>query len=220
MKIETLMTSDVRTCRATDSLSAAAQAMWQGDLGCLPVVDDSNGVVGILTDRDLLMASHLRGAPLWTIAVSEAMATVVFTASPSDSVQDALARMQTTQVRRLPVVNKDGELVGIVTLGQLACAVADDTAPLKPRDIAAAFAAISAPRKPAQPVAETFVVEITREANDAPKAEASRPDVLQPAPRKSKATKPSAPKAKPAPKAPKAKAPKAAAPRAKARAGR
>ena len=75
MKIETLMTSDVRTCRANDSLSAAAQAMWESDLGCLPVVDDSNGVVGILTDRDLLMASHLRGAPLWMIAVREAMAS-------------------------------------------------------------------------------------------------------------------------------------------------
>lgn len=220
MKIETLMTSDVRTCRANDSLSAAAQAMWEGDLGCLPVVDDSKGVVGILTDRDVLMASHLRGAPLWTIAVSEAMASVVFHVSPSDSVEDVLARMQSLQVRRLPVVNKDGELVGIVSLGQLACAVANDAAPLKPRDIAAAFAAISAPRAPAQPAAETIVVEVTREANDKPAATALKSETLQPAPRKAKASKPAAPKSKPAPKAPKAKAPKAPASRAKARAGK
>lgn len=219
MKIETLMTSDVRTCRANDSLSAAAQAMWESDLGCLPVVDDSNGVVGILTDRDLLMASHLRGAPLWTIAVREAMASVVFSVSPSDSVQDVLTRMQTVQVRRLPVVSKDGELVGIVSLGQLACAVANDTAPLKPRDIAAAFAAISAPRAPAQPVVEALVIEVTREAS-APAAPALKSETLQPAPRKAKALKPAAPKAKPASKAPKAKSPKAAAPRAKARAGK
>ena len=218
MKIENLMTKDVRTCRATDSLSDAAQAMWQGDLGCLPVVDDSNSVVGILTDRDVLMASHLRGAPLWMIAVGEAMASVVFTVSANDSVSDVLARMQTAQVRRLPVVSKDGELVGIVSLGQLACAVANDAAPLKPRDIAAAFATISAPRTPAQPVAETIVVEVTREAS-APATPALKSETLQPAPRKAKANKPSAPKAKPAPKAPKAKAPKAA-PRAKARAGK
>lgn len=218
MKIENLMTKDVRTCRASDSLSEAAQAMWQGDLGCLPVVDDSNGVVGILTDRDTLMATHLRGAPLWKIAVSEAMASVVFTVSPSDSVEDVLARMQTSLVRRLPVVNKDGELVGIVSLGQLACAVANDTAPLKPRDIAAAFAAISAPRTPAEPVVEALVIEVTREAST-PAAPAPKSDTLQPAPRKAKASKPAAPKAKPAPKAPKAKAPKPA-PRAKARAGK
>lgn len=218
MKIETLMTSDVRTCRANDSLSAAAQAMWESDLGCLPVVDDSNGVVGILTDRDLLMASHLRGAPLWMIAVREAMATVVFTASPADSVQDVLARMQTLQVRRLPVVSKDGELVGIVSLGQLACAVANDAAPLKPRDIAAAFAAISAPRTPAEPAVEAIVIEVTREEST-PAAPAPKSDTLQPAPRKAKASKPAAPKSKPAPKAPKAKAPKPA-PRAKARAGK
>lgn len=218
MKIENLMTKDVRTCRATDSLSDAAQAMWQGDLGCLPVVDDSKGVVGILTDRDVLMASHLRGAPLWTIAVGEAMASVVFAANANDSVSDVLARMQTAMVRRLPVVNRDGELVGIVSLGQLACAVANDAAPLKPRDIAAAFAAISAPRTPAQPAAETIVVEVTREAS-APAATALKSETLQPAPRKAKASKPAAPKAKPAPKAPKAKAPKPA-PRAKARAGK
>ncbi|MCY3002668.1 MAG: CBS domain-containing protein [Planctomycetota bacterium] len=218
MKIETLMTSDVRTCRANDSLSAAAQAMWEGDLGCLPVVDDSKGVVGILTDRDVLMASHLRGAPLWTIAVSEAMASVVFSVSPSDSVEDVLERMQSLQVRRLPVVSKEGELVGIVSLGQLACAVANDAAPLKPRDIAAAFAAISAPRAPAQPVVEALVIEVTRETS-APAAPALKSQTLQPAPRKAKASKPAAPKAKPAPKAPKAKAPKPA-PRAKARAGK
>ena len=219
MKIENLMTKDVRTCRATDSLSDAAQAMWQGDLGCLPVVDDSNSVVGILTDRDVLMASHLRGAPLWMIAVGEAMASVVFTVSANDSVSDVLARMQTAQVRRLPVVSKDGELVGIVSLGQLACAVANDAAPLKPRDIAAAFATISAPRTPAAPATEPLVVEVTREANDKAAATTLKSETLQPAPRKAKASKPAAPKSKPAPKAPKAKAPKPA-PRAKARAGK
>lgn len=184
MKVRDVMTAAVRVCAPEDSLNQAAQAMWDGDLGWLPVVDGDAKVVGVITDRDLAMAAHLRGAPLWALQVADAMATVVFTAKPSDSVRNASKLMSKHQLRRMPIVDGEQRLCGVLTLGALACcAVAKGKRPLGPKDVAAILAAVSAPR-PLAPT-ETMVVELVRES-------APADDVLQPAPRKSSKAAPKA----------------------------
>lgn len=193
MKIQKLMTVAVRTCRPNDPLNAAAQAMWEGDLGCLPVVDEACKLVGMITDRDLAMAAHLRGAPLWALAVGDAMASVVYTVNAKDSVRDAARTMTQYQLRRLPVLDAEGQLCGIVTLGGLARAAAEGQAGLSAKELAAVLAAVSGPR-PA-PAEAALVVDVVREEAPAPK------NVLKPAPRKSSSKPAPKPSAKPKKKA-------------------
>jgi CBS domain-containing protein len=175
MKIQDLMTTGARACRASDNLSVAAQAMWEGDLGWLPVLDEDRRVVGVITDRDITMAAHLRGSPLWALSVGDAMAKVVYTVASDERLRAASRLMAEHQLRRLPVVDADGRLAGVVTLATFAQAAAGNgRLPVKPREVAGMLAAITAPRVPQ--LAERLVVEVIRDAE---------PDaVLQPRPRK------------------------------------
>jgi len=77
MELDSLLSTAVLTCRTTDPLSTVAQSMWEGDLGCLPVLDHEERVVGLLTDRDMLMATHLRGSPLWSLNAGVVVSSVV-----------------------------------------------------------------------------------------------------------------------------------------------
>jgi CBS domain-containing protein len=121
MQVEELMTKDVRACGPDDSLHRAAQTMWEGDLGAVPVVDAGGRVIGIITDRDICMAAYLRGGPLTAHRVGDVMARNVHVCGADDSVDDALAIMRKHQVRRLPVVRGE-QLVGILSLNDAAIA--------------------------------------------------------------------------------------------------
>jgi CBS domain-containing protein len=120
MKVAKLMTRAVRTCRPDDTLEQAARLMWEADLGCLPVVDDEDRPIGVITDRDLCMAVYTQGTALRDSLVSNAMSKSLITCSPQSSLADVHALMQNAQIRRVPVVNFSGKLAGIVTLGDIA----------------------------------------------------------------------------------------------------
>jgi CBS domain-containing protein len=120
MKVGDLMTKDVRTCFATDSLNRAAQVMWENDCGCVPIVNDQGNLVGILTDRDICMAAYTQGRPLADIAVGAAASVKVTTVKETDSLSQAEKLMHDVQVRRLPVVDDHQRLVGLLSIGDLA----------------------------------------------------------------------------------------------------
>jgi CBS-domain-containing membrane protein len=120
MKIRDLMCSCVQTCRAQDSLAKAAELMWDFDCGAVPVVDDQGALVGMITDRDIAMAAYLQGKLLSEARVFTVMARDVETIGPEDSPVMAEFAMQRRQVRRLPVVDEHGRLLGIVSLGDMA----------------------------------------------------------------------------------------------------
>jgi predicted transcriptional regulator len=73
MKIQNVMTRDVSACSPEDMLSRAAQLMWERDCGCVPVIDHSGVVCGMVTDRDICIAAYTQGLPLHQIAVRRAM---------------------------------------------------------------------------------------------------------------------------------------------------
>jgi CBS domain-containing protein len=125
MRVIQLMRRSPQTCSAGDTLSKAAQKMWQRDCGCLPVVDaEGRGrLVGIVTDRDICMSALLQDKPLSTLLIADAMATDVKTCHSYDSAAHAETMMREAQVRRLPVVDA-GVLVGMLTLADLARAAA------------------------------------------------------------------------------------------------
>lgn len=120
MKIEELMTRNVAACSADDSLEHAASIMWDQDVGCVVVINAERKPIGMITDRDLAMAAYTQGALLRDIRVDAAMARNLCDCSVNTSLKDIELKMRTAQVRRLPVVGVDGELVGIVTLGDIA----------------------------------------------------------------------------------------------------
>jgi CBS domain-containing protein len=120
MNIEELMTRDVATCSPSDSLEQAAKVMWDRDVGCVVVIDEQRKPVGMITDRDLAMSAYTRGALLRDIPVRAAMAHNLWACSVSTSLSAVEHSMRTGQVRRMPVLGLDGELVGIVTLADIA----------------------------------------------------------------------------------------------------
>lgn len=122
MRVEDLMTRQVAACMPDDSLHHAAQLMWEGDLGCLPVCqpNGSGRVAGIITDRDICMSAYLQRRALLNMKVSEAMVRLVQVCRPSDSLSEAGRLMCEFRVRRLPVVNESGALIGLIALADLA----------------------------------------------------------------------------------------------------
>lgn len=119
MKVEKLMTADIGTCRPDDSGSVAAKIMWGRDCGTVPVVDEHTRVVGMVTDRDLCMASYLEGRPLHSIAVRRAMSKELWSCRPEDELSRAEKVMREHRIRRLPVTNREGELRGVLSLSDL-----------------------------------------------------------------------------------------------------
>lgn len=120
MRAQDWMTRDVRTCRPETSLNDAAHAMWQGDCGVLPVVDSDQKVIGVITDRDVCMGAYLQGKALADLPVRDAMSRAVFSCRPTDSIEDVIRCMADHQVRRVPVLDARGKLVGILSLNDLA----------------------------------------------------------------------------------------------------
>jgi CBS domain-containing protein len=120
MKVQNLMTAKVETCWADDSLEVSAKIMWEKDCGFVPVVDAEYRVTGVLTDRDICMAAYTQGKKLAEITVRSAMAHQVFTCRDDEPIRAAEELMRDAQVRRLPVVDADGRLVGVISLGDIA----------------------------------------------------------------------------------------------------
>jgi CBS domain-containing protein len=122
MKVENLMTKSVRTCRPDESLNDAARIMWECDCGAVPVVssDGAGRLVGVITDRDIGMAAYTQGRTLREIPVREVMARELQCCRPSDTVAEAEQVMRRAQVRRLPVVDDSGHVIGLLSLADLA----------------------------------------------------------------------------------------------------
>jgi CBS domain-containing protein len=114
MKAEDVMTRRVVACRADSDLSQAARLMWENDCGSIPVVDADDRLVGILTDRDACMSAYFQGRSLRELPAAGCMAREVASCQSSDSVLDVVRLMAERRVRRIPVTDGEGHLVGIV----------------------------------------------------------------------------------------------------------
>jgi CBS domain-containing protein len=119
-----IMTSDVRTATRGMSLQDAARMMRDGDMGSVPVVEGGK-LVGIVTDRDIVVRCLAEGRDAGT-PVGEAMTTEIFSVKPDDFVFEAIRLMGDKQVRRLPVVDADGRLAGIIAIADVALETEDE----------------------------------------------------------------------------------------------
>lgn len=144
MKVKSCMTQNVRSIKPSESLCDAASLMWDADCGTLPVVDENKKLTGIVTDRDIMMAGFRKGRPLKDITVAETMSKDLISVNADDDLSKAEELMQTEQVRRLPVVDAKKNLVGILSINDIALAYHRDSGrEIKADEVANTLASIS-----------------------------------------------------------------------------
>ena len=125
MNVADVMTSPARCVRAQDSLEQASRLMWDHDIGSVPVVDAQGRAIAMVTDRDICMAVYTRGKRVAELSVQDAMSRAVYTCHREDKLGAAERTMRVHQVRRLPVVDDAGQLVGVLSLNDIARARAN-----------------------------------------------------------------------------------------------
>ena len=121
MKVRDVMSKDVQVARPGDSLQEVAARMAAGDFGFMPVADGDT-LIGTITDRDIAVRAVAGGAAC-TSPVVEYISRDPHTARADDDLKTVLDAMGTKQIRRLPVLDKDNRLVGVVSLGDLSTRV-------------------------------------------------------------------------------------------------
>jgi CBS-domain-containing membrane protein len=119
MKVKEVMTPDAKTIWITESLADAAKEMWENDCGILPIIKDGRKVIGMITDRDICMATAIRDRNPSSISVEEVMNATVYAVEADEEVEQALQTMREHKIRRLPVLNLEGELEGIVSMNDI-----------------------------------------------------------------------------------------------------
>lgn len=116
MKVKDLMTTSVKTCRTTAVLGDAARIMLESHCGCVPVVDSRGRLAGMLTDRDICLAVAARHQNPWEIPVRDVMSPNIISCLVTDYVDAALVAMKEHRVRRVPVVDNEGHIKGLISI--------------------------------------------------------------------------------------------------------
>jgi CBS domain-containing protein len=157
MTIEPIMSRDVHHCRPDHTLDYAASQLWEHDCGSLPVCADDGGgeprVIGMLTDRDICMAALFQGKPLHELKVADSMSRDIRVSKLDDRLEDVELLMRERRIRRVPVTDESGRLVGIVSLADFARAArggetSRQAEGVSERDVGHTLAAICEPGGP------------------------------------------------------------------------
>ena len=127
MQIRSLITTPPVCVRPDTSVRDVAVLMKTHDIGVVPIVSES-GLVGILTDRDLVLRLLTQTGGLSEVPVSEAMSSGLVTCFADQEVTEAAAIMGDNQVRRLPVLDRSGVLLGVLSVGDIAENVSEELA--------------------------------------------------------------------------------------------
>ena len=119
MKISEIMTKEVISLSANDTVEHAAQIMKEYNIGSIPVNTENRGIVGIITDRDIILRCVAEGENIKVQKISEIMTSNPVVGDKNINTDEAVRIMGERQIRRLPIISNN-ELIGIVSLGDLA----------------------------------------------------------------------------------------------------
>ena len=120
LRVHELMTRRVASVHPASSVERAARLMEECDCGALPVIGDNGVLIGMVTDRDIAIRIVARGRDVRTAIVADCMTERVFACYATESVRECMRQMARHRVRRVPIVDERGRLVGIVAQGDLA----------------------------------------------------------------------------------------------------
>ncbi len=126
MKVQDVMIKGVRFCNPDTNLAAVAEIFWEQGCGALPVVENGRAI-GMITDRDISIALGTRNAKAGETFVRDVALPKVFFCFPQDDIHTALNTMRAQQVRRLPVVDHEGALAGILSLDDVVLVAGEKT---------------------------------------------------------------------------------------------
>lgn len=144
MKVSNVMTRQVFCVGNEQSLNDAARLMWEHDCGSVPVVDEDNLVVGMITDRDIAMAAYTKGSRLADIPVADVRSQQLVCCKADEDISEVQHLMRGHQLHRIPVVDEKSKPVGIVSLNDLALACQAGRKGIKAKDVSDTMAAICA----------------------------------------------------------------------------
>lgn len=144
MKVKDAMKTDVVFCAPEDNLMKVADMMRLRDCGVIPVLDDRKQIVGMLTDRDICLAIAARNRKASDVKAKDLLKIKAITCLAGDDLESALRKMRKYQIKRLAVVDKGNELVGILTIADALLSVRKDKS-LK-KKIYSTLKAIAKPR--------------------------------------------------------------------------
>lgn len=125
MKVQDIMTKEVQCCGPDTNLAAAAKMMWDSDCGVLPILNVQGQVLGVITDRDICMAAATKNMTPSAITVWETSPGKAITCHLDDDIRTVLDLMERGKVRRLPAVDEDGILQGILSMNDLVLAAGE-----------------------------------------------------------------------------------------------
>jgi CBS domain-containing protein len=126
--VREIMTPKLHCCAPEDTIASAARQMADGDFGAMPVIDAaSRRLAGVITDRDITCRITARGIDPTHAQVRQAMSANVFILGPEASIHDCVRLMSSKQVRRIPIVDSQNRVIGIVAQADLARASARET---------------------------------------------------------------------------------------------
>jgi CBS domain-containing protein len=128
MKIHEMMTSQVRCVKPAASIAEVAADLKRLNVGALPVCEDDGELLGIITDRDIVIGCVAAGLNPRTTQVREHMTCYPITVRSDDDVSTAFRLMAHEQIHRLPVIDQEGKIAGMVSLGDCAVSCSDDQA--------------------------------------------------------------------------------------------
>jgi len=133
MKVRDVMIFEVRFCSPETNLAVAAETLWKGGCGTLPVVENDR-VVGMITDRDIAIALGTRNIKASEVKVRDVSLPKLFYATTTEDIHIALQTMAAQKVRRLPVLDANGALEGILCLDDVIL-FAEETGGVTYRDV-------------------------------------------------------------------------------------
>jgi CBS domain-containing protein len=116
MRVKDVMVRSAASCTPQTNLAEATEIFWNRNCGMLPVVNSEGNVIGVVTDRDVCIALGTRNRMAAEIPVEEVISGKLFLCKPDDDIRSALVTMARAQVRRLPVINVEGRLEGILSM--------------------------------------------------------------------------------------------------------
>lgn len=145
MTVRELMSQPPQTCQPDTDLAAVTRLMWDHDCGMVPVVDAGGRIVGVVTDRDICIATATRRLLPEHISAAQVMSRTLHTCMAGDTLEQALAVMKQARVRRLPVIDDEGHLQGVLSMNDLVRATVAKRGPAA-TVVVETLAAICAPR--------------------------------------------------------------------------
>lgn len=149
MRVSEFMMGTPAYCTPETNLAQAVEILWNRNCGILPVVNAENKVAAVITDRDICIALGTRNRLPGEITVAEVATKPLYFCAPGDDINDALATMSQSKVRRLPVVDHEGRLLGILSMDDIVLhARAERLSEFSSREVMKALEAIYGRRLP------------------------------------------------------------------------